>query len=291
MTRSLPINFYCAVLEGPFSYFANYPHPMSLFLLFLLALMRIVPIVVFAPFYGAKLVPGPAKMGLSLSIAAVFLPHIASLTTQIVQFNVYYCFLALKELLIGTALGFLVSAPFQVASVAGVLIDYQRGSSQLTSLDPTLGTQASPLGQLLNYMMIVIFFAVNGADYFMEGVALSYNIIPADQMVPVELIVNKHTPFWTTVINLIQYIMTMATQLAAPSLVAIFMADLFLGIANRLASQVPMSFLGWALKSLAGLFFLWIGWFFILKLMEKGTIHYMRDFLSLLLDYAKPGTI
>jgi type III secretory pathway component EscT len=43
------------------------------------------------------------------------------------------------------------------------------------------------------------------------------------------------------------------------------MTDMFLGIANRLAQQVQISFLGMSLKSLVGLALLWLGWYFILK--------------------------
>ena len=48
-------------------------------------------------------------------------------------------------------------------------------------------------------------------------------------------------------------IITIAIQLAAPALVAILMAEMFLGIANRLAPQVQIAFLGMSIKSLLGL--------------------------------------
>ncbi len=54
----------------------SYPHPQSILLIALLGMMRIAPIVVLAPFFGAKLLPGPVKMGLIVSITAVFLPHL-----------------------------------------------------------------------------------------------------------------------------------------------------------------------------------------------------------------------
>lgn len=268
------------------SYFWTYPYPFSMFLLFLLGLIRVLPVVVLAPFFGAKLIPGSAKIGFALAVTTIFLPHIVSLSGQIVQFDWYFCLLAVKELIIGTVLGFLISVPFQFASAAGVLIDHQRGSSQLTSLDPTLGNQSSPLGQLFNYTLIVIFFYINGPEYFMEGIALSFNVVPADGLLSPDFFLNKDSPFWSNIIELLQYIMTIAAQLAAPALVAIFMSDLFLGIANRLAQQVPMSFLGWALKSLAGILILWLGWYFILRQMEKQTVDYLRDYLGLLIRYA-----
>lgn len=267
-------------------FFLNYPSPWSLFLYFLLGLIRITSIVSLAPFYGAKLLPSSAKMGLGIVVTTVFLPHIINVSTKVIDFDIYYCLLAVKELIVGFILGFIVTIPFQIASTAGVLIDNQRGSSQLTALDPTLGTQASPIGNLMNYMLIVIFFAIGGVERFMEAVALSYNVVPASSMIPAVVIANKADPFWQMILGLVDYLMTIAVQLAAPSLVAIFMADLFLGIANRLAQQVPMSFLGWSLKSLAGLLLLYLGWNFILQQIEKQTEGFMKKYYDMIADQA-----
>jgi type III secretion protein T len=44
---------------------------------------------------------------------------------------------------------------------------------------------------------------------------------------------------------------------------------MFLGIANRLAPQVQIAFLGMSLKSLLGIGLLFVGWFFILLQMSK----------------------
>jgi type III secretory pathway component EscT len=52
---------------------------------------------------------------------------------------------------------------------------------------------------------------------------------------------------------------------------------MFLGIANRLAPQVQIVFLGMSLKSLLGLGLLWAGWFFILKQMANQSVLWLHD--------------
>lgn len=267
-------------------YFLSNPNPFSLFLYFLLGLTRITSIVALAPFYGGKLLPASAKMGLAVAVTVVYLPHIVHVSDKVLDFNIYFLALTVKELMIGFILGFVVSIPFQAASTAGVLIDYQRGSSQLTSMDPTLGTQASPLGNIFNYMLILSFFAVGGVNRFMDAVALSYNMVPASSMIPAAILGNKNDPFWHAMIEMTTYLITIATELAAPALVAIFLADLLLGIANRLASQVPMSFLGQSLKSLAGLWILYLGWDFILGQLQKQTQTFMQKYYDMIAEHA-----
>ena len=53
------------------------------------------------------------------------------------------------------------------------------------------------------------------------------------------------------------------------------MAESFLGIANRLAPQVQIAFLGLALKSLLGLILLWAGWAFITKQMAQTAVDWV----------------
>jgi type III secretory pathway component EscT len=76
--------------------------------------------------------------------------------------------------------------------------------------------------------------------------------------------------------------LAISLQLAAPSLVAILMAEMFLGIANRLAPQVQIAFLGMALKSFVGLALLWAGWYFILQQIGKQSILWLQHLTQLI---------
>jgi type III secretory pathway component EscT len=60
------------------------------------------------------------------------------------------------------------------------------------------------------------------------------------------------------------------------------MTETFLGIANRLAPQVQIAFLGMSLKSLVGLGILCLAWFFILKQMNKLMFAWLEKLTSLM---------
>ena len=64
------------------------------------------------------------------------------------------------------------------------------------------------------------------------------------------------------------------------------MAEVFLGIANRLAPQVQIIFLGMPIKSLLGIFFLWVGWLFILTQGNKQLFSWFRS-LEQIIDSLK----
>lgn len=247
------------------SAFLTHPFPASLLLLLLLALMRLMPIVVQAPFYGQRTLPNPIKMGLGLALALIFMPQLMYLTDTPLNFDFFFIALCLKELLIGLIMGFLVSIPFNVAGMAGTWVDHQRGVASFMILDPTLQAPISPLGRLYTNVMIFSFFLVGGYYYFMDSISLSYQIVPPATFLKADFFRYGNAYFWQSMIKSLNQLVQVSVQLAAPALVAMFMSDLFLGVANRLAPQVPMAFLGWALKSLLGVGVLWAGWLFIVR--------------------------
>lgn len=254
--------------------------PFSVFSLFLLALARLMPIVSFAPFFGTK-VPSPVKMGITLSLAVVFLPKIALTSQTLVDFNYTYMLLLAKEFLIGIFMAFLVSLPFFTAEAAGILIDFQRGSSSLQVADPSTQSQSSSLGVFYNYMMIVIFYTIGGPFLFYDAFLSSYDIIPADAWIHPTFFSFKQ-PLWVLIWTYVGKLFAIGIQLAAPSLLAILMTELFLGIANRLAPQVQIVFLGMSLKSLAGLALLCMAWLFIIQQMGKQSLLWLHQLQQVL---------
>ena len=125
--------------------------------------------------------------------------------------------------------------------------------------DPTIQNQSSPLGTLFNMVLIYLFFFINGPFIFLEGIINSYELIPPDRFFDPAFF-SEGSPFWDLQIQLLNKVMVMTIQLASPALIAILMTDVFLGIANRLAPQVQITFLGMPLKSLLALLVLCIGW-------------------------------
>ena len=257
-----------------YSQLAEYA-PSSMLTLFFLGMARIIPVVVFAPFFGSKL-PSGVKLGLSICLTIVLLPHVTIKSQTTPDFNIVYIILFLKEILIGFILGLLVSVPFYVALASGSLIDFLRGSSSLQVTDPSSQEQTSPIGILYNYVLIVIFYNLNGPLMLFDGILDSYNVIPADGFIN-PVFFHMKQPIWEMITGVLSKVIALSIQLAAPSLLAILMTEVFLGIANRLAPQVQIVFLGMSLKSLIGLAVLCAAWMFILQQMGKETLLWMKE--------------
>ena len=257
---------------------------MEIWSLFLIAMARIVPLIALAPFFGGKMVPDSIKIGFGASVVLIFFPYIIGQSTADLSMDLTLIFLMIKEAFIGLLLGFLISVPFYFAQGAGALIDHQRGSQSLQVMDPSTQMQTSPLGTLYNDMLLVIFFFIGGPLLFFEGVFTSYAILPADQFIPPSFF-DASRPLWGTAIQLLHNIVALSLQLATPSVMAMLLSDLFLGITNRMAPQVQISFLLWSLKAFIGIALLFLAWWYVIKQLDIITLDWIKTFHKIIVKF------
>ena len=254
----------------------------QLWLLTLLGFMRLAPICAIAPFLGAKLIPGMARVALGMSLTFIFLPTILlNRTMDFEHLKSWLILFSLKEITIGFLLGYMCSVPFFIAQSSGIFIDYARGASSMMGQDATTQTQVSSIGIMMNYYLIVIFFSLGGPLLFFSAIGDSFEVLPVDGFLPAAFY-GKNNPFWHDLTTLMHQIFAVSLQLAAPSLLAILMAESFLGIANRLAPNVQISFLGMPLKSLLGLILLWAGWYVLTNKLGDYSISWIHGIDKLL---------
>lgn len=216
-----------------------------------------------------------------ITLVAIFLPQNLLLARAELPFNLTFIFLLTKELIVGFVIGFFAAIPFYIAQMAGSLIDHQRGSAALQVTDPTTQTQTGPIGLLYNYVLIALFFSLGGPFIFLDGVATSYQLIPVDGLMSPTLF-TWQTPLAKTIINLFSTVMNLSIQLSAPALIGILLTDMFLGIANRLAPQVQIVFLGISLKSWVGIALLTAAWVLIVRVMSEEAISWTKSLKALI---------
>lgn len=259
----------------------------AIFSLMFLFFGRMLPIIGLSPFFGARILTNPAKVFFALCLFTIFLPQLVTSLTRPIAFNDFLFLLLIKELFIGLCIGFIVSIPYIVVTAAGMIIDHQRGGASLMVNDPTIQNQSSPIGTFFNMVLIYIFWMIDGPFIFLDAIAKSYELIPPDQFLNSAFFAHN-SPFWLSMITLFNKIMVVSIQMCTPALLAILMTDVFLGIANRLAPQVQITFLGMPLKSLLGLAVVAFGW----NLLIEAFVFQSRlwlNYVSEMISYFKPA--
>lgn len=253
---------------------------------YFLLLARILPLIQQCPFLGAKILPNPVKMIFALCLSTIFLPKVLFQLSGPLQFGMPFLLLAGKEFVIGFIIGFFANIPFSIMQNIGFIIDHQRGAASLMINDPTIQNQASPMGTLFNYLLIIIFYISNGIFIFFDLVATSYDVIPPDVFLNSTLVIQEGK-FAEILFDLLNQFMKVSIQLAAPSIIIILMTDFFLGIANRLAPQVQITFLGMGLKSTIPIAVLTAGWYLFCQALHDETITWFHQVETLIREIGK----
>lgn len=261
--------------------------PEAALTMFFLFLGRMLPIIGLSPFFGSKVLPHPVKVTFAICLFAIFLPKLLIVTTSPITLNLLAVFLLMKEIFIGFVIGFVISIPFMIVQNAGLIIDHQRGGASLMVNDPTIQNQSSPFGLLFNQVLIYLFYVLDAPFLVIDLIGISYDVIPPDHFLNPGFF-NKDTEFWKLQMAILNRVMVVGIQLATPALLIMLMTDLFLGIANRLAPQVQITFLGMALKSLLGMGIVCIGWYLFVDEISKSVLYWIHE-IGQMIEMMRPG--
>ncbi len=210
---------------------------------------RAAPVVwMVGPLGGARL-PATARVGLSLLLAGLAGPLLLDAVAAAGLADAPSPRLALlvaRELLVGLVLGLVASAAFRAAEVAGRLGDTLRGATLAEVLDPTSGERASPLAALYVLLATLVFFAIGGVPRLLEALLASYRALPVGGGPSVA----GARGAAALVADASARVIASGVGLAAPVIVALWLADLALGLVARAVPQLPVYFLGLPLKGL-----------------------------------------
>ncbi|AFS21072.1 bacterial export s, 1 family protein [Chlamydia psittaci GR9] len=267
-----------SVFDSKYLDYILHKPPAYVWSVFLLLLSRLLPIFAIVPFLGGKLFPAPIKIGIALSWVAIIFPKVL-MSTHIANYlddDMFYI-LIVKEICIGTLIGFILSFPFYAAQSAGSFITNQQGIQGLEGATSLISIeQTSPHGIFYHYFVTIVFWLSGGHRIVLTILLQSLEVIPIHKFLPMEMM-SLDAPIWVALIKMCQLCLIMTIQLSAPAAVAMLMSDLFLGIINRMAPQVQVIYLLSALKAFMGLLFLTLAWWFIVKQIDYFTLAWFKE--------------
>ena len=196
---------------------------------------RATPIVwMVAPLGGPRL-PTPVRAGLALLLAALARASAGGLAVAFA-----------REVVVGLCLGFVASAAFRAAEIAGRLGDTLRGANIAEILVPTAEERSSPLGVLYLLIATLIFLQIGGVPRLCDALLDSYRVLPVGG--GLDAGAARRAAAVVTVAS--ARLIASGVALAAPVIVALWLTDLALGLVARAAPQVPVYFIGLPLKGL-----------------------------------------
>jgi flagellar biosynthesis protein FliR len=220
------------------------------FIFAMLVWTRILAMTATVPFLWGKPVPMVARVGASALLMLFVVPFIIPESPPpITDQSILIVFLFIKEAVYGVVIGFTASLIFFGFEAAGHMIENQRGMSIARVLIPQLGTQGSLASQLLFLMSVAVYYTLDGHIVFLEAFYGTYHTMPVLELPNID-------PGWFPLVSYLTevsgHVVTMAIAISAPVIIAILLADIILGVANRMAPQINVWELGFNVKGYVG---------------------------------------
>jgi flagellar biosynthetic protein FliR len=212
---------------------------------FLLVLARVSPLFVLAPIFSSRMLPARARGVVAVAISFGLAPlalHGQHIDTDAMQL----AGLIGKELLVGLAYSFALASVFAAISVAGSLLDTSMGFSMGSLIDPITGTQSPILTQLYAMVGVLVFIAINGDHWMIEGLARSYQLVPINKFPSINAIVGGADKSFVSIFG-------SAIELAAPVMLAVLLTDCAMGLVARVMPQLNVFAVGFPAKIAVGL--------------------------------------
>ncbi|MEU4687259.1 flagellar biosynthetic protein FliR [Actinoplanes sp. NPDC023714] len=217
----------------------NYEVATAEFLAIMLGTVRTGAWMMVCPPFNSRLIPTQVKallsVGLTLPMAPYLRDNVPSLDTQNLIFS------AALQIFIGATLGFITAVLFAAVQAAGDLLDLFGGLTLASAYDPMSFSQSSIFGRFYNLVAVTLLFASEGHQLILRGFLQSFRTMPLDATFDMEtssqVLMRSIGEMWLAGI-----------QIAGPLIAVLFLADVALGLLNRVAPALNAFQLGFPVK-------------------------------------------
>lgn len=205
---------------------------------------RVSGLMVFCPFLGSDAVPMPVKAALTLLVTILL--HPLHGTAGLALGSWQWTQVALGEAVIGILLGLVANFLFESALLAGQILGVQIGYALANVFNPDTQADTPVLSQFHQMAALLIFLQLDVHHWLLRALVRSFAYLP-----PGSATVTLAAA--SGLLHAAGGIFLAGVQIAAPSLAATLIADIALGFLGKASPQLPVLFIGLAVKNLLGL--------------------------------------
>ncbi|WP_375493180.1 flagellar biosynthetic protein FliR [uncultured Jatrophihabitans sp.] len=234
----------------------------------LLASTRILAWSMIAPPLATVGLPATVKTVVSVALGLAVVPLVKSQAPPLDAAAVAGA--VVLQVAVGAGLGFVTRLLFAAVESAGALIDVFGGFSLSAAYNPLTTTMTSVFGSFYAMLCTTLIFVSDVHLVVFEGFLRTFTAVPLDAGVSLDRLGKAVTSGMTQMF-------VAALQIAGPLIVVLFVADVALGVLNRIAPQLNAFSLSFPLK--IGLTLLLVG--SALMLMPDTIAHLAEETTSM----------
>ncbi len=212
--------------------------------------LRVSAMLLIAPVFSASGVSVRFRVLLAVLIAALAAPIIPTPPTTDL-FSASGLLMAIREVGIGFAIGFVLQLVFGAVVYAGQAVSMTMGLGFAMAVDPQNGVQVPVLSQMYVILATLLFLSLNGHLILIATVIDSYQILPPNLSgIPVSSL--------GEVAALGSKVFASGISLALPAMAAMLMVNVTFGVITRTAPQLNIFAVGFPMTLMGGFFVLFI---------------------------------
>ena len=196
---------------------------------YLLASLRIVAWLFLVPPFSTRGVPTTAKVVLAVGLSFGLAPAVVA--DGVPTGGISLLVIALTQVAVGLALGFVTQLILGTIAAAGSLIDVFGGFALAQGFDPLSMNMNTVFGKFHQMLAIMLLFASGGHLLVIGGMLRTFDLLPLGEAPDLTggpyMLVKAFSMFFLT-----------AVQIALPMIVVLFIADLGLALLTKAAPQM-----------------------------------------------------
>lgn len=226
----------------------------------LLPFLRILALFSSAPIYSHASLPRPARIGLAAATALLVAPTLPA-PPAVPLASGAGAMLAVQQIAIGLAIGFILQLVFAAIQLAGDVIGLQMGLSFASFVDPQNQQPAPLVGSFLNVAVLLVFLALDGHLMLLAAIGETFARWPVGT-----------APGWTDALALAKSgatLFELGLRIALPVVGALLIVNLALGLLARTAPQLNLFAVGFPVTLIGGMAALLAAMPALLPMMER----------------------
>lgn len=209
-----------------------------------LVFMRMSGCILFNPIFGRRNLPVIWRIGLTI-LLTIFTYNLLPEQTVEARGFIVFGVLAAKELLVGFIIGYIIQLFLSVIILSGEVMDLQIGISMSKIYDPQSNVSMPVTASMLNIMLMLIFFAVNG------HITMIQIFVELGQMIPYgEFAINPN--LFGQLTALFSNILIYAVKMSLPVLAVGIVTEMSIGLLMKAVPQINVFVVNLQLKILVG---------------------------------------
>ncbi|MCX8048645.1 MAG: flagellar biosynthetic protein FliR [Methylohalobius sp.] len=213
-------------------------------------LLRIGALYLALPVFSSHAVPIRLRVILAVATVLAVMPVLPPLP-KIEGIGLQAILLAVREVLIGIAIGSIVQLAFAALVLAGQNIAYSMGLGFASLLDPQAGVQVPMVSQLYLLFASLLFLGADGHLLLIELVAGSFKALPVGGSG------FGREDLWS-IVSWSSNVFAGGVLLSLPIVIALLFVNIALGIATRSAPQLNIFAVGFPITLGFGLVLIWL---------------------------------